>query len=379
MSLIQFLEEKPLYYKKIDYTRMPRVYEKIKHHFKTAKIIHLIGTNGKGTTGRFLATSLFNMGYKTGHYTSPHILEFNERIWVDGDNTSYDLLDSAHEKLQDILTQEDSASLSFFEYTTFLAMLVFNACDYIILEAGLGGQRDATAVFPKDITLVTPISYDHEAFLGTTIQGIAQEKLNAIQNNAILAFQNYKEVYEVAYSLKEKNIYKLHEYLEVNDIVFSSQIAKDLSLAGYLEENLKLSIACLKFFDLKYEKKDFQNSLLFGRLSKFRENIILDVGHNPLAADSILQALKGQKYILVYNTYEDKEYTKILDILKPIIKWVEIIKITDKRIVKTGEIKRVLTDLKIECYEYKKIQENEKYLVFGSFLVVEEFLKGVDG
>jgi len=90
--LQKFLDEKPLYYEKIDYARMPRIYESIKSHFKIPKIIHLIGTNGKGTTGRFLATALHSLGFSTGHYTSPHILKFNERVWLNGRDVSSEIL-----------------------------------------------------------------------------------------------------------------------------------------------------------------------------------------------------------------------------------------------------------------------------------------------
>ena len=103
MTLESFLRDKPLYYTEIDYTRMPRIYEKVRSHFTASNIIHLLGTNGKGTTGRFLASALFHKGYKTGHYTSPHILEFNERVWINGKNASYESLEVAHKKLQSIL------------------------------------------------------------------------------------------------------------------------------------------------------------------------------------------------------------------------------------------------------------------------------------
>lgn len=382
MSLYDYLSVKPLYYNEIDYSRMPRIHEKIKSHFSQQKIIHLVGTNGKGTTGRFLATALYNKGYKVGHYTSPHISKFNERIWLDGVDVTDVSLESAHKKLQNILNVADASSLSYFEYTTFLAMLVFTQCNFVVLEAGLGGEHDATAVFPKDLTLVTPISYDHEAFLGSSIKSIANEKLNAIQNNAIIAKQRYAEVYEKVQELKEE---KKCKFFEIDDILLKediekiSSIAKELFLVEYLKENLKLSICALNFFKIDYEIKDFQNSKLFGRLSYISENIIVDVGHNPLAAQSILQALKGNKYTLIYNTYHDKEYKKILNILKPIILSVEIIKIKDERIESRDKLQKVLKDLKIKCHYFNKIDENKKYLVFGSFRVIEEFLEVYNG
>ena len=377
MILQEFLDKKPLYYNEIDYTRMPKVYKKINFNFADSKIIHIVGTNAKGTTGRFLATALFNMGYKTAHYTSPHILDFNERIWLNGKNANDQSLEIAHQKLQSILTKEDSKALSYFEYTTLLAMLVFNECEYIILEAGLGGEYDATAVFDKILTLVTPIDYDHEAFLGSNIEDIARTKLNAIQNNAIMAIQKDEKIYKISdevSKLQNVKIYKVDDFLDNEDLSNLTQISKKLSLVNYLEDNLKLSISCLRFLDLKYKVEDFNNSKLFGRLSKISDNILIDVGHNPLAASCIAKTLKGEKYILIYNTYKDKEYKKILQILKPIIQHVEIIDINEQRIETKELLYRTLNDLGIEYGSFNKCKKNNNYLVFGSFSVVEAFL-----
>ncbi|MDQ1337701.1 MAG: dihydrofolate synthase / folylpolyglutamate synthase, partial [Campylobacterota bacterium] len=136
MILKDYLNSKPLYYNEIDYTRMPRAYEKIKSSLPLNNVIHIIGTNGKGTTGRFLANALYAMGHSVGHYTSPHILEFNERVWLNGANATDAELEDAHVELQKLLSNSDSDSLSYFEYTTLLAMIIFKKCDYVVMEAG---------------------------------------------------------------------------------------------------------------------------------------------------------------------------------------------------------------------------------------------------
>jgi len=378
VRLKEYLDLKPLYYEKIDYDRMPRVYEKIKASLPTPKIVHIIGTNGKGTTGRFLANALFSTGHKTGHYTSPHILEFNERIWIDGKNASDDELQSAHEKLQTILSKDDADSLSYFEYTTFLAMLLFSGCDYVVMEAGLGGEHDATAVFPKTLTLVTPVAYDHEAFLGTNIEDIAATKLNAVQNSAILGIQKYEEVYESAQKIalqKSLNIYRVEELLDEKDKQKIEEVAEKHSFAPYLIENLSLSIAALKFLEVRYGVENFSSPQLFGRVTKIAENITIDVGHNVLAAQSIADALATEKYVLVYNSYKDKNYSEILKILKPIVTHVEIIAINDQRAASIEDIKTVLTNMGVKYKIFKEIEPEFNYLVFGSFSVVETFLR----
>jgi dihydrofolate synthase/folylpolyglutamate synthase len=376
--LKDYLNSKPLYYSEIDYTRMPRIYEKLKSSLTTPKTVHIIGTNGKGTTGRFLANALCSMGVKVGHYTSPHILEFNERVWLNGANATDAELEDAHIELQKLLTPFDSDSLSYFEYTTLLGMIVFKKCDFVVMEAGLGGEFDATAVFAKCLTLVTPIGHDHEAFLGSTIEQIATTKLNAIQNSAILATQNYDEVYKIADKLmaeKSLNIKKVNEFIDEKDREKIEQIAKNLSLVPYLRDNLSLSIAALNFLGLKYEIENFSSAPLFGRVTKISDNITIDVGHNTLAAQGIAEALNGKKFTLIYNSYRDKNYKEILSILKPIILNVEIIEVDNQRVEELQIIQKALDDLGIKHTIFEEIKEEQSYLVFGSFSVVEAFLR----
>jgi len=377
--LKKFLENKPLFYETIDYARMPRVYARVKAYFNLPKVIHIIGTNGKGTTGRFLATALVSLGFKVGHYTSPHILEFNERIWLNGASVSDALLEKHHIKLLQILTKEEADALSYFEYTTLLAMLLYSdKTEVIILEAGLGGEYDATSVFENELTLVTPIDRDHEAFLGDNIEAIARTKLNAIKKTAIIAKQKYNEIYNFLREISKKkhlDIFSVEELITEEDINKIKVIAKKESLAIYLQENLTLAIAALKFLEINYEGENFKNSKLFGRLTSLNSNILVDVGHNVLAAEAIYNNLKDKKYILVYNSYKDKNYKKILTILKPIISHVELIDVYNSRIEEADFLQKSLDELEIKYNKFENIIEDEKYLVFGSFSVVEAFMR----
>jgi len=147
-----------------------------------------------------------------------------------------------------------------------------------------------------------------------------------------------------------------------------------LSLAPYLAQNLSLSISALNFLKISYKTADFKDSSLFGRLTNINDHIIVDVGHNVLAASTIVSALSGNKYIIIYNSYKDKNYKKVLEILKPIIKYVEIIDISGERVENKAQLKKVLNDLEIEYSMFKSRVKNTKYLVFGSFGVIEAFM-----
>ena len=381
--LSDFLELKPLYYDEIDYERMPRVYQKIQSSLRRAKIIHIIGTNGKGTTGRFLATALLKKGYKVGHYTSPHILKFNERIWLSGRDVTDEVLQNAHEKLLFLLSQKDADSLSYFEYTTLLAMIVYEECDYIVLEAGLGGEHDATAVFAKELTLFTPIGFDHTAFLGDELESIATTKLNAMQKNAIIGLQKFEEVYAIAEKIALSKGAKL-SYLKDEQSEFWAKISAfsdAIHLPQYLSENLALAVLAVQELGLEVKMDDFKDARLFGRLTQIAPNIILDVGHNPLAAKAIVKALDGQKFTLIYNSYKDKDFSEILAILKPIITEIEILHVEDLRIAPKELLQNAIAKLSftyevpIGYKDFQAIDESKNYLVFGSFSVAETFLK----
>ena len=247
---------------------------------------------------------------------------------------------------------------------------------------GLGGEHDATAVFPKVLTLVTPIDIDHEAFLGSTIKAIATTKLKAVQKHAVIAAQKHKQVYEVAQDLEEEygiSIKGLETYIQEKDRKKIKTITHNNKLVPYLVQNLCLAISALKFLNIEYKVEDFNNAKLYGRLTQVSENILLDVGHNTLAAKAIVDSLKECKYTLVYNSYKDKNYEEILRVLKPIINDVEIINIKDERKVSVKVLQKVLDDMSIKHSHFKHINRSKKYLVFGSFSVAEAFLKVMNG
>lgn len=378
MTLDDFLARKPLFYDVIDYERFPKAYREISHLLSQPKIIHLVGTNGKGSTGRFLATALYRSGKKVGHYTSPHILRFNERIWMDGSDIDDETLEAAHEKLLLLLALDIAESLSYFEYTTLLAMVVYEGCEYVVCEAGLGGEFDATAAFEKVLSIFTPIDFDHSAFLGGTIESIATTKLRSMQSVALLGKQKHLEVATIARNIAEEKRCKLLRVSEIITPKIEEQalhLATKNGLSDYLRDNLTLAMAAYTLLGYEASEALFDQSALFGRLSKIAPNITLDVGHNALAADSIAKAYFGKKVTLIYNTYGDKEYHEILGLLKPIIDSVEIIDVDEARIVKRNKLVNALNDLKIPFESFETIHKDKEYLVFGSFSVAETFLK----
>ena len=382
-SFFDFLEAKPLYYDEIDHRRVHHAYALLHAHIKHPRTIHIVGTNGKGSTGRMLAHLAYLSGLSVGHFSSPHILKFNERIWIDGLDSSDEVLELAHQKLYAILGQKMSEALSYFEYTTLLALVAFEQVDFIVLEAGLGGEFDATNVCDKELSIITPIGIDHQAFLGDTIEDIASTKIRSIQKQVLLAPQVYNEVLEVAKKItKEKKAILYHQERirklvgwENPTIKAVMDIAKSNSWASYLIENARTALKALDILSISYNITDLKTLKLFGRFYPLMDNIRIDVGHNPLAAQAIVKAL-NRSIVLIYNSLDDKDYEQVLRILKPKITRVEILPITNQRAVTSQSIKKALEKLEIAYSEFSgSVVDDEEYLVFGSFYVVEEFLK----
>ncbi|MBU1668561.1 bifunctional folylpolyglutamate synthase/dihydrofolate synthase [bacterium] len=380
-SFETFIQKKPLYYKKIDHQRVHKAYAMLKPEICQPLTIHIVGTNGKGSTGRIMATLLHEAGKRVGHFSSPHILKFNERIWIEGEDISNEALEKAHAKLYTILGQAMSESLSYFEYTTLLAFVAMQELDVMILEAGLGGEFDATNVCSKALSVITPIGLDHQDFLGDTIESIARTKLNSMEKEVVLALQSYPEVYAVADGVaQEKNATVHRVEREVSNELLS--ITEALGWADYLYENAKLALKALDILALPYRLEDLRKVVLFGRFYPLLENVIIDVGHNLLAAKRVVKALKKKynekKVVLVYNALDDKDYKSILLEFKPIIKRVEIIPIETRRAVNQSDLKKVLDGLNIAYTYYTQLNQEDEYFVFGSFYLVEAFLNKIE-
>ncbi|WP_457606371.1 bifunctional folylpolyglutamate synthase/dihydrofolate synthase [Nitratifractor sp.] len=424
-----FLESKPLYYKEIDHKRIHRAYARIRDSIAHPPAIHVIGTNGKGSTGRMIAHlarsygmengewrmenagrennsqfSILNSQLSVGHYSSPHILRFNERIWIDGREVKDKELEAGHRRLYGILGEEMAGELSYFEYTTLLALLLFEECDLIVLEAGLGGEYDATNVVEnKVLTVVTPIGLDHQVFLGESIEEIATTKLRSITpgSKVLLAPQPYEEVYEVAERIADEKgamLFRMengelrmenegvssvtptktpHSSLLTPDSIFHSLLAEK-AWPPFLQQNAKVALRALELLGIDADPGVLRDLELFGRFYPLRKNVRIDVGHNSLAARAIVQALEPGT-VLIYNSLDDKDYREVLSILRPKISRVELIPIESQRAATKEAIVEALEELEIPWKAFTgELHDEERYLVFGSFYTVEAFLKSLE-
>lgn len=406
-SLVAYLRSKGTEVAPFDPNRAKRIYSQLERYLHIPKhIIHLVGTNGKGSTGRFITLALIQNHRSVLHFSSPHLFEFHERFYLNGQHVSDEALERAHNFLQTFGFIKES---SYFEYATFLALVLAQDCEFLVLEAGVGGEFDSTSVVKCELSFFTPIGIDHRDFLGDSIESIAGTKLRAMKENAILSKQEFLVTQQLAYKIaKEYNARifsmqnietcddfmhaceafagvfgaktKLQDYKCVFNL-FQSYCLKN-HYVGFLKQNLLGAFFVLRFYGLDIDFTRLKALDLRGRAERIAENILVDVGHNLECAKALvavlLETFAQKRFTLVYNSYFDKDINGILEFFKPYIERVLILPIFEnERIVPIHNLKAILKRLEIDFVEFDSLslEKDKYYLVFGSFSVVEEFLK----
>ena len=298
---------------------------------KDLKFIHLAGTNGKGSTGAMLECALRNLGYTTGFYTSPHLIDIKERFRINGRMVEEEIFEQETEKLAALAKDN---SFSYFEFVTVLALRIFQAakCDFVIWETGMGGRLDATNIVTPECCVVTNIALDHQEHLGDTTAKIAAEKAG-IFKPGVPVF--YGKLDESAKQVIESAAHKLGcqvfpplaetppaEKIFESDTGFIQQFnycgnEVKLSLAGAMQrENFRIVCNVLEYLAGKYGFS-FQESIGYldrviwpARFQKVNSRIIVDGGHNPDGAAALVKGLEEfcpqEKFTIIFAAFEDK-------------------------------------------------------------------------
>ncbi|MBZ7977229.1 bifunctional folylpolyglutamate synthase/dihydrofolate synthase [Campylobacter sp. RM12654] len=365
-KLSNYLDNLAEFYEKFDLFKAHRFKHLLNYDFDT-KVVQILGTNGKGSTGRYLALMLSDSGYKVGHFISPHIFSYKERFSIFQNQVMQDIdLDIAHNILQDKLKKLNlKENLSYFEYLCFLSPIVFSECDYVIFEAGLGGEYDATSIFKRDLCVFTPISIDHADILGSNLDDIFRTKIKAMCGVNIFANKN-EMILKAAIQKGVKASFLSADY---------SKLCLDEN--EFLKHNF--SLAQLAYFELEkhfYIGKAIKLDLR-ARCEKLASNLIIDVGHNAAAAKNLNQEIKKQfptKVSLIANFFANKDVKDILNILKPSINEVLVFNY-DSEHRALANVKEICKELDIKCSDFSDFDADKNYAVFGSFMLVERFLR----
>ncbi|MDO3424526.1 folylpolyglutamate synthase/dihydrofolate synthase family protein [Chryseobacterium sp. APV1] len=358
------------------------------------KCVHIGGTNGKGSSSNMLASVLQESGYKTGLYNSPHLIDFTERIKVNGNNCDKEFVYHFIQKLKNL---PEDIQPSFFEFTTIMAFEYFyqQDVDIAIIEVGLGGRLDSTNIIKPLVSAITNVQLDHQNILGDTIEEIAGEKAGIVKARVPVISGDENEAV--------KNIIKNKAEKENAAFVDATLLKTDLKsdLKGnYQEKNIKV-VLCLvdELRKLNYNISDenikkgllhvHQNTGFIGRWFQFSENplTICDTGHNQAGLEYVfsqLNSINKHKHIIL-GFVNDKKIDEVMKIL-PDNSQYYFAKPAIHRGRHPEDYENLLVDAKIfykifdsvqQAYLSAKEQCTNEEMIFigGSNFVVGEFLE----
>lgn len=360
------------------------------------RIIHVAGTNGKGSVCAMLANILSCSGYKTGLYTSPHLIEYTERIQIDGKQVSkYDFAKNITEICE--IADRNKIELTEFEILTACAYKYFSEkkVDIAVIETGLGGRYDATNVCQNPIcSIITSISQDHTDRLGNTIEKIAYEKAGIIKENSPVIVSKMNAgmdiVKECAKETGSKVILAENEAEIVYDgrknYAFYNGKKYEFALMGlYQKQNLALvfkAVELLKEKGLKIEPETGLKTVKWhGRFEYIREkNMLIDGAHNPngavLLKNSLDYYFKREKRIFIYGTINTKDYKNIAKILFNKEDEIFYYEFKHKNAVSYEDYKRDVPFLNnIKPYTTEVLGREGIKILTGSLYMIGEFLK----
>ena len=338
--------------------KLKKIYELLGKPCENKKIVHIAGTNGKGSTATFLENIFFAAGYSVAKFTSPHILRFNERILVNKEMISDEDVVKYCEAVMNVL-EENGLQINFFEIATFVALLYFKEKnpDFIFLETGLGGRYDATNIVKSTIAAITNVSFDHVALLGNSLEKIADRKAGIIKNRQLCIYaqnlaeleeavkretdnsvnvlekykgfqaeldnQNYKTIVKIVENKNSKesgNIKKSENIEKINNNKNNLKKTFILPLFGKFQANnflIAYEIAKIYGINDKVIQKGLDEISLAGRFEIFSKNpaTILDVAHNDdsvkVLTENLNELFKDDEVIFVLSVLGTKDIANI--------------------------------------------------------------------
>jgi dihydrofolate synthase / folylpolyglutamate synthase len=313
------------------------------------KVIHVAGTNGKGSICAMIDSICRAQGYRTGLFTSPHLVTFRERIRVNGDMISEEAVAHGLTTIRNLVANWDPHP-TFFEVVTALALKHFSdtRVEIAILETGLGGRLDATNAIRSDVSAITPIDFDHEKWLGKTLSEIAAEKAGIIKPKVpVVCAPQRPEAEEVIRTRAAECRAPLQFVTEPYD-------ETPIALAGlHQKQNAALAIAAICTAKMDVNSSAIAHGLACiewpGRFQRWDERTIIDGAHNPAAAYALTETWReifnAQRATLILAILADKNLHAICEALAPISEFVLLPKIRSERAATPEELAEVLANI----------------------------------
>ena len=384
---------------KLGLDNITKLCEKMGNPQNEYKIIHVAGTNGKGSTSTTIEKVLIEAGYRVGKYTSPHILKFNERISFNGVDISDEDIAKYYYMLKNLI-EEHNIKPTFFELTTAMMFAYFRDMkpDYVILETGMGGRYDATNVCNSEISIITNVSLDHTEYLGDTIYKISKEKAGIIKPNSYVIVGDDNAEFLKAISEKtEKYINICEKYKDVkfnlnfNNFmteIFVDNKKYDFSLFGnYQVKNFLCAYEALKYIGIEENimKEAFKKVVWQCRFEVFSKNplVIFDGAHNSDGIDQLCSIIKSnfdkEEVCILVSILKDKDVRAMISELKNVTNSLIVTSIPDNPRGSSAKYIYDLIDDKngIDCvedpldaYNYMKSKNKKINICCGSFYIL---------
>ena len=321
--------------------RMQRAVDLLGNPEQTYPIIHVTGTNGKGSTIAFMRELFVSHGKKVGTFTSPHIVSIHDRICINGQPISdADFIRIADQvKEMELKLLETHDQLSFFELLTLIALLYFKEqeVDLVLLEVGIGGLLDTTNVVTGEIAVITSIGLDHQETLGNSLELIAEQKAGIFKSGKSAVVANLAPEAQLVCQMAAHNLgvtlYQADQDFSFKDGHFSSSLANlnqlKLGLEGaYQEENAALALQAFLLFMAQRDEKVNQEAVRValqatkwaGRLEAVTEHIYLDGAHNLPALERLVEFIQekiqqGYQPQILFGALKRKDYSGMLTYL----------------------------------------------------------------
>lgn len=357
-------------------------------------VFTVAGTNGKGSTCAALQSLAQEAGQEVGLYSSPHLLRFNERVLLNGHEVEDERLVAAFRQIESV---RQGVSLTYFEYTTLAALLIFtqSELDVWVLEVGLGGRLDAVNLVDANCAILTTVGLDHQSFLGDNLEQIGFEKAGVFRAGqpAVLGSpalpatvdQQAQRVgaelqpYGITHGIAGDELFWGHgQRLAITELYSTVPLANQVTAA----QAFSLSPFALPATSVK---QALNRVLLAGRCQQLTwqgRTLVLDVAHNPHAAEYLAAHLGGQRWHLILGMLSDKDVTGVVSALEPLTKDITLVSLDVPRGLTAQALQQRATLADAQCYDSMSqalaavcaSEDDAPVLVCGSFYTVAAVL-----
>jgi len=366
--------------------RVEIIYDRLFPNGVPYAVITVAGTNGKGSTVSFIDSIYYESQYKIGRSTSPHLLKYNERFAIDGQDVTDELIIKAFELIE---TKRESITLTYFEFSTLAALIIFAEAnvDLAILEVGLGGRLDSVNVVDSDVSVITNIAIDHTDYLGDTRESIGREKAGVMRTSkpCICGDQN-----------PPQSLLSYAKEINTPLILVSESYQNEIGLEG-AHQKLNASVAVRAIESLKNQFPVSNNMISEGvkkaRIAARFEKIIigdkivvLDVAHNPAAVKTLVETLSENpmKTVAIFSALADKDIVDMIELASGSIKHWFLVPIKAERSIELNALKdkfansestTVCLNMSNAIELSLKLEKVDRVIIFGSFYTIADAYK----